>query len=65
MNVNSKYNYKFEIDLIDFNQKRLGLVHAPRSQSTEWDPDSTFTGFGKALLKLRKSFIPKFKRNKS
>lgn len=48
---------EFEIDLIDFTQKRLNLNHDPKTSSTI-KVRSSFNAFGKAIVKLRKSFIP-------
>lgn len=58
-------HHTFEIELIDFSKKRLGLTHNPKTLSTEHAQDSSFNAFGQALYKLRKSFIPKFKKKKA
>lgn len=45
----------FEVELHDFTMKRLNLEHNPKIQDTV-DPGACFNTFGKALLKLRKTF---------
>lgn len=48
---------QFDVELIDFRQKRLNLDHNPRTESSI-KVKSSFNAFGRALVKLRKSFIP-------
>lgn len=46
----------FEVERIDFTMKRLNLEHNPRTQNTI-EAEGCFNTFGRALLKLRKSFL--------
>lgn len=54
--MSRQLNENFQVELIDFTQKRLPLTHAPKIQKTV-SSNATFNQFGRALYKLRKSFI--------
>lgn len=52
---------EFEIKLIDFRTKKLGLKHEPKVQNTI-PAGGTFNEIADALVRFKKSFLPKFKK---
>lgn len=51
----------FEVDLIVFENKRLGLTHNPRTESTI-DLGATFNEKHKAISRWKFQFLPKLKK---
>lgn len=54
----------FPIERIDFQVKRLGLTHNPRIKTTI-EGASCINEISKAILKWKKSLLPKAKRTKN